>query len=90
MEKQRPLAPVARSTIRHLAAAFVCAELETQVIAKFLEEKTGKPYDRNAPDSYLNTFLSAEPEIRRAWRLLQKDIAATRKDFAARMEKERA
>ncbi|VFS20576.1 Uncharacterised protein [Serratia liquefaciens] len=59
-------------------------------MAKFVEEKTGKPYNRDAPDSYLNMFLNSDPETRRVWQLLQKDIVATRKSFADRIAKERA
>ncbi|MEV9346626.1 Uncharacterised protein [Klebsiella pneumoniae] len=90
MAKQKPLPAAARRTIRQLAAAFVCADIEANLMAKFVEEKTGKPYNRDAPDSYLNMFLNSDPETRRVWQLLQKDIVATRKSFADRIAKERA
>ncbi|HHT0133075.1 TPA: hypothetical protein ACTW38_002908 [Klebsiella michiganensis] len=89
MAKKKPLPAAARSAIRRLAAAFVCAELELQVVAKFVEEKTGKPYDHNASDSYLNSFLDSDPEVRRVWELMQKDIVSTRKDFADRLGRDR-
>lgn len=43
MAKKKPLPAAARSAIRRLAAAFVCAELELQVVAKFVEEKRASP-----------------------------------------------
>lgn len=89
MANQKPLPAATRKALRQIAAAFVCAEVEDQVISRLMQEKTGQPYDSHSPDSYLNTYLSSEPETRRLWNLLQKDITATRQEFAARLRRER-
>ncbi|HCZ9100909.1 TPA: hypothetical protein O4G09_004008 [Klebsiella michiganensis] len=89
MARQKPLPAAARKAVRQIATAFVCAEVEAQVIAKLFEEETGKPYDHNASDSYLNIFLNADPDTRRVWNLMQKDVASVRKDFADRLRRDR-
>ncbi|EPV3343517.1 hypothetical protein ACV3QK_002848 [Klebsiella pneumoniae] len=89
MSRQKPLAAAARKAVRQIATAFVCAEVEAQVIAKLFEEETGKPYDHNASDSYLNIFLNSDPETRRVWNLMQKDVSSVRKDFAERLRRDR-
>ncbi|MBR7596909.1 hypothetical protein [Klebsiella oxytoca] len=89
MSRQRPLPAAARKAVRQIATAFVCAEVEAQVVAKLFEEEFGKPYDREAADSYLNSFLHSDPDTRRVWNLMQKDVASVRKDFAERMRRDR-
>lgn len=89
MSRQKPLAAAARKAVRQIATAFVCAEVEAQVIAKLFEEETGKPYDHNASDSYLNIFLNSDSETRRVWNLMQKDVSSVRKDFAERLRRDR-
>ncbi|HBC0987580.1 TPA: hypothetical protein IGZ61_002252 [Escherichia coli] len=89
MAKLKPLSCSERRVIEKLAAVFVCAELEARAVAPVAEEATGKPYDFSAPDGYLNTFLNSNPEYKRLWSLMQKDIAACRRDFAARLEADR-
>ncbi|HHT4028160.1 TPA: hypothetical protein ACTYYZ_002750 [Enterobacter hormaechei] len=89
MAKMKPLSIAERKVIRKLATAFVCADAEINAVAKVYEEQTGKPYNRNAPDSYLNVFLNSDPECKRLWTLLQKDILATSKQFADGLRRER-
>lgn len=89
MAKPKTLPAAGRKVIRQLAAALVCAEVEAKVIAPLFEEKTGKQYKYDAPNSYLNVFLDSDPEIRRAWKLMQKDIVSTRQGFADRVRRER-
>ncbi|EKE3213114.1 hypothetical protein OUN72_002822 [Salmonella enterica subsp. enterica serovar Essen] len=87
--KLKPLSPAQRQVVKKLAAVMVCVELEVNVVASVAEKATGKPYDHAAPDSYLNTFLNKNPEYKRLWSLMQKDIAACRKNFAASLEARR-
>lgn len=89
MTKKKPLPASARDAIRKVAAVLVCAEIESGVIASVYEKSTGKPYDRNGPDSYFNVFLKSDPECQRIWSLLQKDIVATRKSFSEKLRSKR-
>lgn len=89
MPKKKPLSAAEREVIRKLATVLVCADLEANVVAKFYEEKLGKPYDLNAPDSYLNGFLASDPEYKRLWTLLQKDLVTCRNKMADGLRSER-
>lgn len=89
MKKLKPLTAAEREVVRKLATVLVCADLEANMVAKFYEESTGKPYNRDAPDSYLNGFLSSEPAFKRLYTLLQKDIVACRRDLADGLRRER-
>ncbi|WP_410693148.1 hypothetical protein [Citrobacter freundii] len=88
MKKPKPLTRGEREVIRKLATVIVCADVEVNMIAKFYEEKLGKPYDRNAPDSYLNTFLNSDPECKRLNQLLKRDIETCRNDLAEGLGRE--
>ncbi|WP_035604772.1 hypothetical protein [Edwardsiella tarda] len=89
MKKLKPLKSAEREIIRQLATLLVCADIEASVIAKCYEDELGKPYDRNAPDGYLNTFLNSDPTYKRLWALLQKDIVTCRKELAVGLGRER-
>lgn len=88
MTKPKPLTRGEREVIRKLATVIVCADVEVNMIAKFYEEKLGKPYDRNAADSYLNTFLNSDPECKRLNQLLKRDIETCRNDLAEGLGRE--
>ncbi|MBA5235275.1 hypothetical protein H2Y54_01735 [Pectobacterium aroidearum] len=79
MATVKPYTPATRRYIQQLAAVMVCLDIEREVIAGAFEKATGKPYDRNAPDSFSNTFLSANAEYDRAWKALSRAIAKERK-----------
>lgn len=89
MKKKKPLSSAEREVIRKLSTLLVCADLEANTIAKFYEEKLGKPYDRDAPDSYLNGFLASNPEYKRLWTLLQKDLVTCRREMSEGLRRER-
>lgn len=89
MMKKKPLSSAEREVIRKLATVLVSADLEANMIAKFYEEKLGKTYNRDAPDSYLNSFLSSDPEYKRLRTLLQKDIVTCRREMAEGLRRER-
>ncbi|MEQ9865048.1 hypothetical protein [Pectobacterium aroidearum] len=79
MATVKPYTPATRRYIHQLAAVMVCLEIEREVIAGAVEKATGKPYDRNAPDSFSNTFFSANAEYDRAWKALSRAIDKERK-----------
>ncbi|MEG0099749.1 MAG: hypothetical protein RR818_01340 [Citrobacter sp.] len=89
MANPKPLSKPEREIVRKLAAVLVCADLEVNMVSRFYEEKTGKPYNRDSPDSYLNQFLNNNPQYRRLWSLLQKDINTCRHDMAEGLRRER-
>lgn len=89
MANPKPLSRTEREVIRKLAAVLVCADIEANIVSSVYEEKTGKPYNRDNPDGYLNQFLSNNPQYRRLWSLLQKDITTCRRDMAERLRRER-
>jgi len=77
-----------RDIIRKMAAIIVCVEIEVRAVAPQFEKTTGKKYDSESADSYLNTFLNSNPEYKRVWKLLLKDKSSHERDFLERMRRE--
>ena len=87
----KPLKPLSRSwrdIIRKMAAIIVCTGIEASAVAPQYEKLTGKKYDFESSQSYLNTFLNNNPEYKRIWTLVQKDKAIHERDFLERMRRE--
>lgn len=86
--KLKPLTRGERNIINLMAGVLVCLELEVRAVAPQVEKSTGKKYDHNAPDSYLNTFFNNNPEYKRAWKLLLKDKASHERGFLKKIRGE--
>lgn len=86
--KLKSLTKGERNVINQLAAVMVCLEVEIRAVAPQMEKSTGKKYDFNAPDSYLNVFLNKNPEYRRVWKLLLKDKASHERGFLEKVRRE--
>lgn len=71
-KKLKPLSITQKKVLNRLAVALVFSEIEAKVIAPGYEEETGKPYDKTAKDSFMNKFLQQNPEVKQAWKALQK------------------
>ncbi|BBV67836.1 hypothetical protein STW0522KLE44_42240 [Klebsiella sp. STW0522-44] len=84
----KPLSKGERNVINLMAAVLVCLELEVKVVAPQMEKATGKKYDFQSPDSYLNVFLNKNPEYKRAWKLLLKDKASHERGFLEQARRE--
>lgn len=84
----KPLSNSQRDIIRKMAAILVCAEIEVRAIAPQFEKSTGKKYNFESADSYLNTFLNSNPEYKRVWKLLLKDKSSVERDFLERMRRD--
>ena len=79
MAKVKPYRAGEKRIIHHLALALVAAEIESNVIKPQYEKETGKSYV--AKDGYLDTYLSSDIEVKRAWKALKKEVQQVRADY---------
>jgi len=88
MSKNKPYTTGEKRVFNALARAFVAADIQAKVIKPHYEESTGKPYPKK--DTYLDLFLSKDPEAKRAWAKVQREIKKLYKVYSAEIAKEKA
>lgn len=86
--KTKPYRSAEKRVLHQLALAMVAAEIESQVIKPKTEEETGKPYQPKG--GYLDIYLKSEPDVKRAWNTLKKEVQKVRRDYVKYAEAEKA
>lgn len=72
--KVKPLTTAQKTVIKELALTLVFSEMEQKVVKPTFEEKTGKKYDAQHPESFTNKMLSSNPKAKQVWHALQDAI----------------
>ncbi len=67
--------------IRNLALAITAADIEVQVVKPQTEKETGEPYQEKG--GYLDIYFEKQPQAKRAWNALQREVSKVRKEYLA-------
>ena len=77
MAKAKPYKAGEKRILKALARALTVGDIEAKVMKPSFEKETGKAYQTSG--GYLEIFLEKDPEAKRAFKTLQREVTKFRK-----------